>query len=105
MSKSRRSFDFPLRHEIKIFVQIFGAVLLTADNADALHGVTARRLLDRYGRGRRATLCLADGSRHLAIDIPNAEAYITRQSRRTEGEALTQLHIRGGFYPPTSLEN
>src|SRR6266852_5825586 len=30
-------FDFPLRHEIKSFIEIFGAVLLTADDADALH--------------------------------------------------------------------
>src|SRR5437899_5422729 len=30
-------FDFPLRHEIKSFVEIFGAVLLAADDADALH--------------------------------------------------------------------
>ncbi len=30
-------FDSPLRHEIKDFVEIFGAVLLTADDADALH--------------------------------------------------------------------
>src|SRR5712692_8267663 len=30
-------FDFPLRHEIKSFVQIFGAVLLAADDADTLH--------------------------------------------------------------------
>src|SRR6266849_9261506 len=29
-------FDFPLCHEIKSFVQIFGAVLLAADDADAL---------------------------------------------------------------------
>src|SRR5690348_14572783 len=30
-------FDFPLCHEIKSFEEIFGAVLLTADDADALH--------------------------------------------------------------------
>src|ERR1700730_10348026 len=30
-------FDFPLRPEIKSFVEILGAVLLTADDADALH--------------------------------------------------------------------
>src|SRR5260370_19804072 len=30
-------FNFPLRHEIKSFVEIFWAVLLAADDADALH--------------------------------------------------------------------
>src|SRR6266436_7158183 len=30
-------FDFPLRHEIKSLVEIFGAVPLAADDADALH--------------------------------------------------------------------
>src|SRR5258708_1245743 len=32
-----RRLDFPSRHEIKSFVEIFGAVLLAADDADTLH--------------------------------------------------------------------